>query len=51
MLPVDGGYTVVKGIIAEDPRVVLISVVVKKVEGIVDVVSHLKGEVAEIGQN
>ena len=51
LLPIDGGYAVVKGIVAEDPRVVLMSVVVKEVEGFVDVVGYLKGEVAEIGQN
>ena len=51
LLPVDGGDAVVQGFVAEDPRVVLIGVVVKEVEGIIDVVGYLEGEVAEIGQN
>ena len=51
LLPADGGDAVVQGIIAEDPRVVLIGVVVKEVEGIIDVVGYFEGEVAEIGQN
>ena len=51
LLPVDGSDAVIKIVTADVPRVAFTSVGVEKVERVVDVVSHLKGEVGEIGQD